>query len=306
MHLNNYHLARLFPLLPIFSFFIFSCYPGGSPEGQTVLVSNARTGNFADYWFAGEGEINSYDLQQSRYGEMREGEAIMVFVTEDFSKEKQVKLDKPKKAGSDKVPVLKLNYLRRFVTGIYDYSMMQSVFTPIDQAQFPRSLKATTTSQDWCGHFFLQMNLEGEKYNARSFSYFESEGDQDVKLKADFLEDELWTRIRLDPESIKEGTYEVIPSAFYSRLTHDPPKAKQARIRFEKQETSTSLVLEYLHLDRTLTIGFDPVFPHKILSWTEMQDGKLMSKGTLKGSVKSAYWKQHGNRDEYLREKLGL
>ena len=39
---------------------------------------------FKTYWYAGEAEISSYKLEQERYGEMRDGHAILVYVTEDF------------------------------------------------------------------------------------------------------------------------------------------------------------------------------------------------------------------------------
>lgn len=283
------------------------CYPGSNQGSQTVLVANKNAGNnFADYWFNGEAELNTFEVEQSRYGEIRKGEAVMVFVTEDFSKSKQVKLDNPEKHSGDKISVLKLNHIRRFITGIYDYSMMQSVFTPTDLSNNPNTLKTTTSSQDWCGHTFLQMNLEGERYKISSYSYFEQEGDNTSKLKADLLEDELWNRIRIDPEGINEGNYNVVPSTFYSRLLHDPLKAKQARLRIEKQGDTNYLILEYLHLERTLAIGYTPSFPYKILSWKEMQDGQLLSKGKLKASVKSAYWRQHDNKHEHLRDSLGI
>ena len=300
---SNPFLALIFILASVL---FCSCYPGGNPNGQTVLVENAPGNTFADYWYAGEGELNTFDLDQLRYGEMRKGEVVMVFVTEDFSKSKQVKIDNPDKYPGDKVSIMKLNHIRRFVTGIYDYSMMQSVFTPIDQNKKNHSLKLSTSVQDWCGHAYSQMNLEGDKYKVTSYSYFETEGDQTTKLKADLLEDELWTLIRMNPENIQEGNYNVIPSTFYTRLTHDPSIAKQARVRKEKQEHIELLVLEYLHLDRTLTIGYMPSFPYKILSWEEIQDGQLMSKGKLKASVKSAYWRQHDNKHEHLRDSLGI
>ena len=63
-------------------------------------------------------------------------------------------------------PILKLNLIKRFNTGIYDYSMMKSVFTPIpsEQQQLSKTLKVSTTRQDWCGHVYLQYNLEGDHY----------------------------------------------------------------------------------------------------------------------------------------------
>ena len=66
---------------------IFSC---ATPGREGVYVPQ-----FASYWYQGKAEINVFDLQQSRYGEVRAGKAVLIFVTEDFSKSKQVKLDAP-------------------------------------------------------------------------------------------------------------------------------------------------------------------------------------------------------------------
>ena len=131
---------------------------------------------FKNYWFQGKAEITSYQLKQARYGEIRQGKAVMVFVTEDFSRSKQVKLDQPQKASSDAVKVMKLNLTKKFKTGVYPYSMMQSVFTPVDLAKSPHSLKVTTSSQEWCGHTFTQLNLGSDAYSVQAYSYFESEG----------------------------------------------------------------------------------------------------------------------------------
>ena len=81
---------------------------------------------FKSYWYNGEAEITSFDLQQARYGHTYPGQAVMIFVTEDFSKAKQVKLDHPEEAGNDRINVLKLNLTKKFNTGIYPYSMMLS------------------------------------------------------------------------------------------------------------------------------------------------------------------------------------
>ena len=81
---------------------------------------------FNSYWHAGKAELSKYSLQQSRYGELHEGHAVLVFVTERMNPKKQVKADRP---GADTVPVLKLNATRKFNTGIYPYSVMTSVFT---------------------------------------------------------------------------------------------------------------------------------------------------------------------------------
>ncbi len=60
---------------------------------------------FGAYWFQGKAELTSYDLQQARYGELHLGQAVLIFVTEDLSRQKQVKLDNPDAApAGDRVP----------------------------------------------------------------------------------------------------------------------------------------------------------------------------------------------------------
>ena len=115
---------------------------------------SSEVNDFNDYWFSGKAELSSYELKQSRYGEIHDGEVVLVFVTEPFSLSKQVKLDYPKESGLDKVSVMKLNQSRKFNTGIYDYSILSSVFTPIEIEEYPHALKTTTSMQEWCGHSY--------------------------------------------------------------------------------------------------------------------------------------------------------
>ncbi len=178
--------------------------------------------DFSDYWYQGEVEISSYKLSQARYGALHEGSAVLIFVTEDFSKEKHVKLDNPAEAGDDGVKVMKLNLIKLFNTGIYPYSMMSPVFSPVNLQDHPDALKVTTTSQEWCGHTFTQLNLEGDAYQAQLFSYFESEGGQQLEMENALLEDELWNMIRINPAKLPSGKINIIPGTMYQRLSHKP------------------------------------------------------------------------------------
>ena len=85
-----------------------SSAPPATPEAAAPAAPLPPA--FGSYWFQGKAELTSYTLSQARYGELHPGEAILIFVTEDFSRKKQVKLDDPAAAGADKVPVLKLNF----------------------------------------------------------------------------------------------------------------------------------------------------------------------------------------------------
>jgi len=258
---------------------------------------------FNQYWYAGNAELTTYDVTQERYGEFRQAEQVNIFVTEDFSGSKQVKLDDPASAGADRVPVLKLNSVLRFHTGIYDYSIMQSVFTPVSGQA---TLKSTASIQDWCGQVYMQTNLEKDQYRVRTFSYFETEGDQDQKMPMVLLEDELWSRLRLNPTMIPTGKMRVIPSAVYTRLRHKPGAAHNAEISLEKGEKESNLTLEYPDISRSLSIRFETKFPYIIQGWEEAYEGKLVSKGTLNAVRNSAYWGEHDNIHAPLRDTLKL
>ncbi len=299
----------IFLALLTFVLVLYNCNPISQSAAKNVVlekVADVSENQFADYWYKGEAEICSYTIKQNRYGEIREGKQIMVFVTEDFSKSKHVKLDYPEENWRDKVSVLKLNRIIHFITGIYDYSMMASIFTPVDYAKHPNSLKAISTVQEWCGQTSTQLNLNGNSYQINSLSYFEAEGDDKFQIGTALLEDEIWNKIRINPSSIPIGNIEVIPSLFSSRLLHKKLKPTQARLRIENKESMSYLILEYLHVDRTLKIGFETEFPHKILNWEETQNGQIFSSGQLLESIKSAYWKENGSDFEYRRKELKL
>src|SRR5438132_1578564 len=83
---------------------------------------------FDQYWGDQKAELSGYDLAQPRYGQLRKGVAITIFVTEPFSNSLRVKADSGKHADADVFPVLKLNLVEDFATGIYDYNVMTSVF----------------------------------------------------------------------------------------------------------------------------------------------------------------------------------
>jgi len=290
---------------------VFSCQTYSQP---TAAVEPVDEKLFNDYWYAGEAELASYDLQQARYGEIHEGHAVLVFVTEPFSKQKQVKLDYPGRAGDDNVTVMKLNFTKKFLTGIYPYSMMQSVFTPVSYDQYPNTLKVTTSSQEWCGHTFMQLNKRKSDYALLGYSYFESEGDAELQVKADLLEDEIWTKIRINPATLPTGSIQLLPSTFFLRLRHKDAKMKKAEASL--QDLTQSDFLDTPHKsyklsyeDRDLNIYFDQNFPFTILGWEESYNSgseTLTTVAKLKKSIKSPYWQKNNNSDRVLRKELGL
>lgn len=253
------------------------------------------------YWYDGKAELTSFKLMQSRYGQIHEGEATTIFVTEDFSAAKQVKLDDASKAGADKVPMLKMNLVKKFQTGIYPYSLMTSVFTPTDASS---SLKLTTSGQEWCGHVFMQLNLQANAYRYRGFSYFESEGDEDRNIEKAILEDEVWNLIRLNPSLLPTGKVRMIPSSLVARLAHFKMDVTDVEASLTEEKGEMVYTLKYaLPIERTLTIRFEKAFPHHILGWSDAYQN-LTTVATQKKSIRLDYWTKHNNEDRKLLELL--
>ncbi len=276
----------------------------------TSAVFTPLADEFGDYWYQGDAELTSYTLEQARYGEIHQGEAVLIFVTEDFSLSNQVKTDFSDRSDNDRATVLKLNFTKNFTTGIYPYSMMSSVFTPIERQRHPHTLKVTTSSQEWCGHTFTQFNLGRNAYDVKLYSYFEEESDQRIKLDAVLLEDELWSLIRLDPSALPSGEVDVVPGTMYQRLSHDDWAVRKAVARTESAGDSLKVfTLAYPELNRTLTIRFNAAFPYEIEGWedTHRSSGQeLTTRAVRNKRMMLDYWSRNGTADLPLRQELGL
>lgn len=249
----------------------------GQEQGSSLLskpayAAESHYASFGDYWYQGKAEVTSYRLQQAHHGEFYERDAVLIFVTEDFSRSKHVKLDNPEAAGTDAVKVLKLNAMKNFTTGIYPYSLMASVFAPIDRPADPRALKVTMSMQEWCGQSFVQMNLRGAAYAVQQNSYFETEGDKTIEVEAAIPEDELWTTMRLNPKDLPTGSLRLIPGVMVQRLKHSPWAVQSAEATLSDDPADPALkvyTVTYPTMNRTLSIRFRAAFPYEIESWEE-------------------------------------
>jgi hypothetical protein len=294
-------------ILPLFQ----SC-ESSQASSPGIELETAPQGEFNKLWYDGQAEVTSYDLKQARYGEIHDGQAVMIFVTEPFSKSKQVKVDQ-QNGTDDETSVMKLNFTKKFNTGIYPYSMMTSVFTPIDAGRSDKTLKVTTTSQEWCGHTFTQLNMNGDKYDVMLRSYFESEGDQNIEVSNVLLEDGIWNLIRTSPADLPTGELEIVPGTQYQRLSHEAFEVRTANAVLSTEGELGVYTITYPHNKRTLAISFQQNFPHTIEGWEETytsgwgaQAQSLTTTATKKVGLRTAYWSKNGVMDAHWREKLGL
>ena len=279
----------------------------GSYSQEAQRPKKQLSQEFKDYWYSGDAEITSYKLEQARYGELREGTAIMIYVTEPFLSGLQVKADI---SDPNNIPVLKLNATKNYLTGIYPYSIMTSSFYPVYDNQ--HALKLSFSSQEWCGHVYAQLNNRND-FEIMSHSYFGNEADEDFHLEKTDLENEIWNKIRINPEGLPTGTFEMIPSLEYIRLTHKELKAYNANANLTTSNGISIYEIVYPELERTLKITFQSTFPYTIEEWTDTYKGGfgqkakiLTSTATIINRIKTPYWQQNSNKDLSLRDSLGL
>ena len=268
------------------------------------------------YWNQGKAEISVYELSQNRYQENHPGQLISVFVKEDFLTDKQVKNERYKSENS--TPILKNIQIRKFTTGIYDYALFTSTFTPIDKNKFSKTLKVSASSQEWCGTIYTQFNLKEDEYKTQQFSYFEKEGDTNGTIKDGILEDEIYITIRMNPEMLPKGNFQIIPAANFIQLKHLERKSFSASAKLEKYsgdnfegENLKQYKVEIVDLKRELTIVFENKAPFKIVGWLDLFpsafDGKTRTTSVKLQSRKMLpYWSMNSLSDANLRTELGI
>lgn len=271
---------------------------------------------FRTYWNPGTAEINSYSLQEAQFGNLNKGEAIMIFNTEDFRKDKHVKLESDDKEKA--IKVLKLNFIKRFVTGVHDFSLYTSVFTPVQVNEYPSTLKVANTNQDWSGQTFLQLNFRHNGYQVLGKSYFDEEIEDDYHIDKAVLEDELWTRIRMNPfKQLPVGKVILVPSLSSLRLRREKAAPAIADVTLEpykgdstfRGDSLYSYHVQYIESKRSISIIFEKNFPHKIAGWEESylaHNKVLTSRGILKGSIQNPFWQKNLPADTVYRKKLNL
>jgi hypothetical protein len=284
-----------------------------------TLPRAARADDFWRYWADGKAELDGYALTQPRYGEPRAGTAVLIFVTEDFSDSARVKADPGKHPPADVHPVLKLNFVRDFQTGIYDYNILSSTFLRTEWSGEPWPLDKTSfSSQEWCGHVYQQWITRGAELQGVSHSYFDGEADQTRALPlvpGGVVEEAIPVLVRglrgdwLAPGASK--TVPFLPSALRARLGHRPQAWGEATVSRAPAATATRSALGELRaIEWTVeerggvrtTWTVEEAAPHRILGWSA-SDGES---GRLLGSARLPYWELHGNGGEASLKLLGL
>ncbi len=298
--------------------------PAGSasPPAPADPAAEAR---FGATWHDGKAEMNGYRLTVRRYGQMRRGQVVAVFVTEPFSESKRVKVDDPNANPADTFDALKLNLVRDFQTGIYDYNTMASLFVRTGDLQ---PVKETFSSAEWCGHVYLEMLFNKDGIGRKLFSYFEGESADDrlPAKQGGVTEDALMILLRgLKGDYLAAGgsrTVDFLPGPFHARLSHTPPRWTTARIARSAAPAPVTVPAGTFQVSvwsvsvgdgRTGRFDIEEAWPHRIIRWSWTAEAGENGRGSeglesaeLTGSERLQYWRMNGEGDEAARQKLGL
>jgi len=203
--------------------------------------------------------------------------------------------------------------VKKFNTGIYPYSIMSSIFTPVERKSFPQTLKVTTSIQEWCGHTFTQLNFRENKYHVFLRSYFMDEADQQYSINPAQLEDDIWTFIRIDPLALATGEIELIPGSQFSRLKRINQKVQKATASLTDNDDLFTYTIQYKDIPRILIIRFKKIFPYEIMEWEETSerekgaDQSILTTRAVRTHVMLVdYWNKKSVKDSAYRKKLGL
>ncbi|QKZ11545.1 hypothetical protein [Spirosoma sp. KUDC1026] len=252
---------------------------------------------FAAYWPLHKTELSYYRLNQAQDGAIHKGQATLAFTSDTTSLEK-----------SGSFPAFLTNLSRTFRVGRNDYSLLTSVSTPINNPSFPRSLQVVSTEQSWTGQRVIQLIRQDGGYQIST----DSTGAINKGYTVDdaVLEDEIWSQIRVDPAKLPVGKVTLLSGSLTAQLRRRrlmPMLAQTSLTDYEgvlyPGEYLQAYTIRYPTNDRTLTIVFERLFPHRIMGWEEIyqsRDNLLTTRAVLQKTVQTDFQQSDPSVDSTL------
>lgn len=322
-------MTHVAAILAVVLVLIAGCAPKGSEPAASPVQpgldfsgqSPAFDGAFWSVWGDGQAELAGYELTFPRYGQPRQGVAVTIFVSEPFSNALRVKSDPGRHGAEDEFPVMKLNLIQDFPTGIYDYNEMTSSFValePVNGRPAGSLTKVSFSSQEWCGHLWHQLLFDPSAIRSTLHSYFDGEADQTQTLgypaealPADALHH--WARGMAYPvlRAGESRQVALLPSLQSSRHSHQSlawTTARISRAAARERITVPAGEFETERLDVESAEGtirsfyVETAAPRRIIRWQSStgEQASLLSSRRLK------YWQRNASGLEKELESLGL
>ena len=209
---------------------------------------------------------------------------------------------------------MKLNAVRDFQTGIYDYNVMTSTFLRVAPG-WPLA-KVSFSSQEWCGHVWHQLVPRAGRLAGLFHSYFDGEADgaDALEMPADgVLEDALpilvrgWNGASLAPGPEPRGRSCRRSSRRESSTGRSPGRGRRSRAPPARASRCPRALrgerLRCRTVDgRKLKFAVEAAPPFRLVRQTGADGEEL----PLEGSTRLSYWQLNKPGDEKHLKELGL
>lgn len=282
---------------------VFVDRASGAPSVTTASPA------FWKVWGDGKAELSGYAITTTRYGAPREGRVVLIYVTEPMDRRHWIKDDAGDVPAEERVNVLKLNIVLKFQTGIYPYSVMTSVFAPVDALMTERfaPAKLAMSAQEWCGHVYQKVIPAPEAFTSEVRSYFHAEGDRDTTVKTPpetLYEDALLIQLReLDGPFARGKNWagSIVPSLWSERKSHTASGPMAATIKREDATRDGARVTRFTLKYGSVVTTYDVerAAPRRVLGWKTLGGDEAK----LQKTTRLPYWQLNGPGDEkYLKQ----
>jgi hypothetical protein len=240
------------------------------PKVETVVPINQETNKtFIDYWKNGKIEITKYELKEDSISVGEGSLSFNIDYVEGVNK-------------ADSIQVLHSDFIGKIHKENYDYSAMTSTYLPLNLTLRPHAMKIINSVQEPLGNSFLELSQIPKSYEIIAKNTFKEKTKEHFILERQHLEDELWTKIRMNPNDLPTGDIEIIPSFAYWQSVKKSPNIYEAKAELKdyagtefKGKKLKIYTLDYPDLKRNLSIVFEGDFPHEVLGWKRVGDGKV-------------------------------
>jgi hypothetical protein len=270
--IRNNFLAICITLAVIYAFAkkatIFQQEP--KPKVETVLPVNQETNKtFIDYWKNNKIEITKYDLKEDSISVGEGSSTFNIDYVEGVNK-------------TDSIQTLHSDFTGKIHKENYDYSAMTSTYLPLNLTLRSHAMKVINSVQEPTGNSFLELSQIPKSYEIIAKNTFKEKTKEHFILERKNLEDELWAKIRMNPNDLPLGDIEIIPSFAYWQSTRKSPNIYEVKAELNDyagtEFTGKKLkiyTLDYPDLKRNLSIVFEGKFPFEIVGWKRVGDGKI-------------------------------
>ena len=270
--IRNNFLAICITLAVIFAFAkkatIFQQEP--KPKVEIVLpINQEKNKALTDYWQNGKIETTKYELKEDS---ITVGEGSLTFSIDYVEGVNN----------TDSIQVLHSDFTGKIHKENYDYSAMTSSYLPLNLTLRPHAMKVINSVQEPEGNSFLTLSQIPKSYEIIAKNTFQEKLKEHYILERQHLEDELWAKIRMNPNDLPTGDIEIIPSFAYWQSVRKSPSIYEAKAEL-KDYTGTEFTgkklqlysLDYPDLKRNLSIIFESDFPFEIVGWKRVSEGKV-------------------------------